>query len=67
MRQQKRKAMEMLGQREWLLWLARVRFVIISFLLAIELIIQEVAQAQNLRVVQVQRDFEYAVRQALIE
>jgi two-component system sensor histidine kinase PilS (NtrC family) len=45
--------METLGQREWLRWLVRVRFVIISFTLAIELITQEVAQAQNLRVVQV--------------
>ena len=50
---EKRNASEMIGQRDWLLWLIRVRFVIISFLLGIELIIQEVAQAQNLRVVQV--------------
>ena len=53
MREQKRNAREMLGQREWLLWLIRVRFVIISFVLAIELLIQEIAPAQNLRVVQV--------------
>ena len=53
MREQKRNARELLGQREWLLWLIRVRFVIISFVLAIELLIQEIAQAQNLRVVQV--------------
>jgi len=53
MGEEKRNAPEMIGQRDWLLWLIRVRFVIISFLLGIELIIQEVAQAQNLRVVQV--------------
>ena len=53
MSEDKRNAPEMIGQRDWLLWLIRVRFVIISFLLGIELIIQEVAQAQNLRVVQV--------------
>lgn len=53
MNEEKRNAPEMIGQKDWLLWLIRVRFVIISFLLGIELIIQEVAQAQNLRVVQV--------------
>jgi two-component system sensor histidine kinase PilS (NtrC family) len=51
----------MIGQRDWLLWLIRVRFVIISFLLGIELIIQEVSQAQGLRVVQVPMTYFLAV------
>ena len=53
MNEEKRNTTELIGQRDWLHWLIRVRFVIISFLLGIELIIQEVAQAQNLRIVQV--------------
>ena len=61
MSEEKRNATEMIGQRDWLLWLIRVRFVIISFLLGIELIIQEVAQAQNLRVVQVPMAYFLAV------
>ena len=39
--------MEMPDQREWLLWLIRVRVVIISFLLGIELIIQQVGRTQD--------------------
>ncbi len=58
---ERRNASEMIGQRDWLLWLVRVRFVIITFLLGIELIIQEVAQAQNLRVVQVPMAYFLAV------
>jgi two-component system sensor histidine kinase PilS (NtrC family) len=39
--------METLDQRHWLSWLVRVRFIIITFLLAIELIIQQVEQMQG--------------------
>ena len=53
--------MEMLGPREWLLWLIRVRIVIISFLLGIELMIQQVARMQDLTVVRVPMKYFLAV------
>jgi two-component system sensor histidine kinase PilS (NtrC family) len=45
--------MEMLDPKQWLPWLIRVRFAIISFLLAIQLILHQAAQMQGLIVVQV--------------
>ena len=53
--------MEQMDLRHWLQWLVRVRAVIISFLLAIELIIQQVARQQNLIVVQVPMKYFLAV------
>ena len=41
MHSERPNGMEMPDQREWLLWLIRVRVVIISFLLGIELITQQ--------------------------
>ena len=45
--------MDMMDQKQWLSWLIRVRIVIITFLLGIELTIQQVARFQNLTIVQV--------------
>ncbi len=45
--------MELLETRQWLSWLIRVRGIIVTFLLGIQLILQQVAQAQGLIVVQV--------------
>ncbi|MBI3896324.1 MAG: PAS domain S-box protein [Acidobacteria bacterium] len=53
--------MEMLDQRQWLSWLIRVRVIIISFLLGIQLIIQQVTQLQDLTVVQVPMKYFLAV------
>ncbi len=53
--------MEMMDQRQWLSWLIRVRIVIITFLLGIELTIQQMAQLQNLTVVQVPMKYFLAV------
>ena len=61
MSRQSKNSAEMIGQRDWLLWLIRVRFVIITFLLGLELFIEEVAQAQNLRIVQVPMTYFLAV------
>ena len=38
--------MEALNQRQWLLWLIRVRIVIITFLLGIQLAVEQLTQAQ---------------------
>lgn len=53
--------MEMLDQKEWLSWLIRVRAVIVTFLLGIELLIQQVARLQDLTVVQVPMKYFLAV------
>ena len=45
--------MEILDPKQWLPWLIRVRFAIISLLLAIQLILQQASQMQGLIVVQV--------------
>jgi two-component system, NtrC family, sensor histidine kinase PilS len=47
------QTMDTVDQRQWLAWLIRVRIVIITFLLGIELILQQVARLQNLTIVQV--------------
>jgi len=51
----------MMDQRKWLSWLIRVRIVIITFLLGIELTIQQMARLQNLTVVQVPMKYFLAV------
>ncbi|MBI4460927.1 MAG: hypothetical protein HY648_12835 [Acidobacteria bacterium] len=53
--------MEMPDQRQWLSWLIRVRVVILSFLLGIQLIIEQVTQLQNLTAVQVPMKYFLAV------
>src|SRR3990172_6665087 len=53
--------MDVMDQRQWLSWLVRVRIVIISFLLGIQLIIQEVAEQQRLIIVQVPMKYFLAV------
>lgn len=53
--------MEVVDQRQWLSWLIRVRIVIITFLLGIELTIQQVARMQNLTIVQVPMKYFLAV------
>src|SRR5579864_2759897 len=53
--------MEIVDERQWLSWLIRVRIVIISFLLGIELTIQQVARLQNLIIVQVPLKYFLAV------
>ena len=53
--------MELVDQRQWLSWLIRVRIIIISFLLGIELTIQQVARLQNLPIVQVPMKYFLAV------
>ena len=53
--------MEMPDQRQWLSWLIRVRAVILTFLLGIQLIIQQVTQLQNLTAVQVPMKYFLAV------
>jgi two-component system, NtrC family, sensor histidine kinase PilS len=45
--------MELLNRREWLSWLIRVRVVIITFLLGIQLVIQQVEGLQAMTVVRV--------------
>src|SRR3989338_5397199 len=53
--------MEMGDQRQRLSWLIRVRIVIITFLLGIELTIQQVARLENLTIVQVPMKYFLAV------
>ncbi|MBI4463075.1 MAG: PAS domain S-box protein [Acidobacteria bacterium] len=53
--------MDVMDQRQWLQWLVRVRIVIISFLLGIQLIIQEVAEQHKLIVVPVPMKYFLAV------
>jgi two-component system sensor histidine kinase PilS (NtrC family) len=53
--------MEMVDRKQWLSWLIRVRIVIITFLLGIELTIQQVARLQNLTIVQVPMKYFLAV------
>jgi two-component system sensor histidine kinase PilS (NtrC family) len=45
--------MEMLDRKQWLSWLIRIRVVIITFLIFIQLVIQRVEGFQNLTVVRV--------------
>jgi len=45
--------MDIADQRQWLSWLIRVRIVIITSVLGLELAIQEVARGQDLTVIQV--------------
>ena len=49
----KAKPMGVADLRDWLSWLIRVRIVIITFVLGIEITLQQVARAQNLTIVQV--------------
>lgn len=53
--------MEFADQRQWLSWLIRVRIAIVTFLLGIELTIQQVARLQNLTIVQVPMKYFLAV------
>ena len=53
--------MKVMDQNRWLLWLIRVRVVIITFLLGIELGIQQLARMQDLVVVQVPMKYFLAV------
>ncbi|MBI3933491.1 MAG: PAS domain-containing protein [Acidobacteria bacterium] len=53
--------MEMLNRRQWLSWLIRVRLVIITFLLGIQLVIQQVEGFQNLTIVRVPMKYFLAV------
>ena len=53
--------MEIVDQRQWLSWLVRVRIVIITFLLGIQLVIQQVAPLQSLTIVQVPMKYFLAV------
>lgn len=53
--------MDMMDQKQWLSWLIRVRIVIITFLLGIQLTIQQVARLQNLTIVQVPMKYFLAV------
>ncbi len=53
--------MEMFEQKQWLPWLIRVRVIIITFLLGIQLVIQQVEQVQNLTVVRVPMRYFLAV------
>ena len=46
-------SMEMFEQKQWLSWLIRIRVIIITFLLGIQLVIQQVEPVQNLTVVRV--------------
>ena len=55
------RSMSMVDQREWVPWLIRVRLVIITFLLGIELTIQQVARTQHLAVAQVPMKYFLAV------
>src|SRR5258706_16148335 len=53
--------MNMVNERQWLSWLIRVRIIIISSVLGVELIIQQVAKLQNLTTVQVPLKYFLAV------
>jgi two-component system sensor histidine kinase PilS (NtrC family) len=53
--------MEMLEQKQWLSWLIRIRLIIITFLLGIQLVIQQVEPVQNLTVVRVPMRYFLAV------
>ncbi|MSV35169.1 MAG: PAS domain S-box protein [Bryobacterales bacterium] len=53
--------MEMLGPRQWIPWLIRVRIFIISFLLGIQLILQQAGGIQGLIVIQVPLPYFLAV------
>ncbi|OFV97863.1 MAG: hypothetical protein A3F68_01805 [Acidobacteria bacterium RIFCSPLOWO2_12_FULL_54_10] len=61
MRMMNTSTAEMMDQKEWLSWLIRVRAVIITFLLGLQLTIQQVVQLQDLQAVQVPMDFFLAV------
>ena len=53
--------MEMFEQKQWLPWLIRIRLIIITFLLGIQLVIQQVEPVQNLTVVRVPMRYFLAV------
>lgn len=53
--------MEMLNRKQWLSWLIRLRLVIITFLLGIQMVIQQVEGFQNLTAVRVPMKFFLAV------
>ena len=53
--------MEMFEQKQWLSWLIRIRVIIITFLLGIQLVIQQVEPVQNLTVVRVPMRYFLAV------
>jgi two-component system sensor histidine kinase PilS (NtrC family) len=53
--------MEMLDQRQWLSWLIRVRLIIVSFLLGIQLVIQQVEPFRDLTFVRVPMRYFLAV------
>ena len=55
------RSMSVVDQREWVPWLIRVRLVIITFLLGIELTIQQVARTLHLAVAQVPMKYFLAV------
>ncbi|HWP85792.1 MAG TPA: ATP-binding protein, partial [Terriglobia bacterium] len=52
---------EMLNRRQWLSWMIRVRVVIVSFLLGIQLVIQQVEGFQSLTVIRVPMKYFLAV------
>ena len=53
--------MEMLNRRQWLSWMIRVRVIIITFLLGIELVIQQVESLQSLAIIRVPTKYFLAV------
>jgi two-component system sensor histidine kinase PilS (NtrC family) len=53
--------MEMLNRRQWLSWMIRVRVIIISFLLGIQLVIQQVEGFQSVTIVRVPMKYFLAV------